>query len=236
MSTPYNIFKGSPYLKPEYTDAYEFNYRTTVGKFTFSTQTYYRNTTNSFQALRIMDDKGVMYHQLTNSENQQAYGVEQGIDVNLFKWWSINSGANLYRYTLRTLISSSEKKTQKVNTWDARFINNFNLKWDTRIQTVCYYRAPGVDAQGESQGFFTTNVAVSKTLLKGKGNLGLSVENIFNSIKFDYKVKSSTFDNKYNIVAEGPIVMLNFSYAFNNFQSKNRGRADDTSFKGGGAF
>jgi hypothetical protein len=31
-------------------------------------------------------------------------------------------------------------------------------------------------------------------------------------------------------------LMFTASYTFNNFQNKQRGRADDASFKGGGAF
>lgn len=232
---PNNIFKGSPYLKPEYTDAFEFNYRTIIKQFTVSTQTYFRNTTNLFTALRLLQPNGIMYHQLTNAKSQQAYGVELGLDVNLFKWWTINSGANIYHYTLHTLVTT-DTKTQSVNTWDARLVSNFNMKWGTRIQAIGYYRAPNVDAQGKASGFYTSNLAISQSLMKGKVNLGVSAQNILNSIDFDYTVKSNTFNNNYNIIAEGPIVMVNFSYTFNNFQYKNRGRADDTVFKGGGAF
>ena len=176
-----------------------------------------------------------MFHQLTNSKSQVAFGEELGLDVNLFKWWQINTGANIYHYNLTTVLNSSEK-TNKVNTWDARFVNNFSMKWGTRIQTISYYRAPAMDAMGEATGFFITNIAVSQSLVKNQANIGLSVQNLFNSQKFVYSVHSSTFDNHYRIQSEGPIVMLNFTYNFNNFQHKNRGRADDIEFKGGGGF
>jgi len=176
-----------------------------------------------------------MYHRLINSDNQQSYGVEQGIDININKWWQINSGANVYHYILKTMNGASENK-KEVNTWDARYVNNFNTKWKTRIQTVLYYRAPSIDAVGDVNGFYTVNMAISQSILKDRGNLSLSVQNIFNSIKFDYKVKGAGFDNVYGINAEGTTFMLNFSYSFNNFQYKNRGRADALEFKGGGAF
>ena len=230
-----NVFIGSPYLKPEYTDAYEFNYRTTLKVFTFSTQTYFRNTTNCFQTSRYLNPDGKMYHRLINSDNQQSYGVEQGIDININKWWQINSGANVYHYILKTMNGASENK-KEVNTWDARYVNNFNTKWKTRIQTVFYYRAPSIDAVGDVNGFYTVNMAISQSILKDRGNISLSVENILNSIKFDYKVKGAGFDNVYGINAEGTAFMINFSYSFNNFQNKNRGRADALEFKGGGAF
>ena len=72
--------------------------------------------------------------------------------------------------------------------------------------------------------------------MKGKVNVGLSAQNIFNSIKFDYRASSSNYSNNYAIAAEGLVLQLTASYSFNNFQNKQRGRADDASFKGGGAF
>lgn len=72
--------------------------------------------------------------------------------------------------------------------------------------------------------------------MKGKVNVGLSAQNIFNSIKFDYTASNSNYNNKYTIAAEGLVLQLTASYSFNNFQNKQRGRVDDASFKGGDAF
>jgi outer membrane receptor protein involved in Fe transport len=232
---PENVFMGNPQLKPEYTDSYEFNYRGSISIFTISSQTYFRNVTNIFQSLRLMDTNGVMTHQLANSKNQVAYGEEIGFDVKLAKWWQINTGANLYHYKLNTLVNSTEIK-QEAFTWDARVISNFQLKWGTRIQAIGYYRAPNYDAMGKNSGFFVANLALNQPVLKGKGNVSLSAQNIFDSIKFNYSTSGSSFDNKYVIQAEGPVFIVSFSYTFNNFQNKNRGRADDINFKGGGAF
>lgn len=232
---PNNIFMGSPYMKPEFTDAYEFNYRVQLSKITVSAQSYYRSTTNLFTAVRSMRDDGVMIHQLTNADKQIAFGEELGVDFKLAKWWQVSTGANIYHYKLNTLVNSSERKNE-VNTWDARVVSNFNLKWGTRIQTVGYYRAPSVDANGDVSGFYVVNLAVNQPILKGKGSIGISARNVLNSIKLNIDFDSETFDNSYKVRGEGPVVMLNFSYRFNNFQNKNRGREDDASFKGGGAF
>jgi outer membrane receptor protein involved in Fe transport len=84
-----NIFLGSPYLIPEYTDAFELNYRNVWGKLTWNIQTYFRNTTNSLTAVRQMHEDGIMYHQLSNSKNTQSFGAELGSEIKLFDWWSI---------------------------------------------------------------------------------------------------------------------------------------------------
>lgn len=230
-----NIFMGSPFMKPEFTDAYEFNYRVVLSKVTISAQSYYRNTSHVFAAIRTMNAEGKMVHQYTNADKQIAYGEEIGVDFKLAKWWQISTGANIYHYKLSALVNSSERNNE-VNTWDARVVSNFNLKWGTRIQTVGYYRAPSVDANGDISGFYVVNLAVNQPIMKGKGSIGISARNLLNSVKLNIDFASSSYVNNYSVRGEGPVVMLNFSYRFNNFQNKNRGRADDADFKGGGAF
>jgi outer membrane receptor protein involved in Fe transport len=232
---PYNIFKGSPYLEPEYTDAFELNYRLMLKKVSFNVQTYFRNTTNSFSASRTLQPDGVMIHQLINADNQTAYGVELGMDFTLTKWWQLSTGADLYHFTLDA-VAGDNNEARKANTGDFRLISNFTLKWGTRIQAVGYMRGPSVDAQGENDGFYLVNLGVNQSIMKGKLNLGVSAQNILNSIKFDYNASASNYKNTYSIAAEGMMLQLTASYSFNNFQYKQRGRADDASFKGGGAF
>lgn len=232
---PYNIFMGSPELEPEFTDAFELNYRMSYKIMSLSAQTYFRNTTNSFNTRRTLQDDGIMVHELINADNQQSYGVELGLDFNLTKWWQLSSGANLYHYTLDA-DASNTGTSRKANSFDARLISNFTLKWGTRIQAVGYVRGPNVDTNGETEGFYTVNLAVNQSIMKGKVNIGLSAQNLFDSIKFDYTASSSNYDNTYAIATEGLALMLTASYTFNNFQNKQRGRADDASFKGGGAF
>ena len=232
---PYNIFQGSPELEPEFTDAFELNYRVICNKiFTLSVQTYYRNTTNSFDTKRTLGDDGIMVHELINADRSQSYGAEFGMDFNLTKWWQLSTGTNLYHYSLDA--TSSGTTTRSTNTFDARIISNFSIKWGTRIQAIGYVRGPNIDAQGETGGFYTVNLAVSQPILKGKVNVGLSAQNIFNSIKFEYLASSNNYDNSYKIATEGLVLQFTASYSFNNFQNKQRGRADDASFKGGGAF
>lgn len=232
---PYNIFQGNPNLKFEYVDAFEFNYRVTFKKVTLSTQTYYRYTSNAFTQLRLLGDDGIMVHKLTNAESQTSYGIEQGVDYTVFKWWQLSANVNVYNYTLKTMVLNDEIK-QQVYTWDARLNANFNFNKGTRIQATGYYRAPSVDAMGENSGFFVCNLGLNQSFLKGKLRAGLTAENILNTIKFDYSVASELFNNKYSIHAEGPVLVANITYNFNNFQHKNRGRNDDIDFKGGGGF
>jgi len=133
------------------------------------------------------------------------------------------------------MVANSEK-TQKINSWDANLVSNFNFKTGTRIQAMAYYRSKGVDAMGETTGAYTINLSANQSFFKGKLNAGISALNLFNTLVFDYTVKTEQFDNLYRISSEGPVFVINLSYNFNNFQQMKRGRSDDIDFKGGGGF
>lgn len=232
---PNNLFIGSPYLEPEFTDAFELNYRVTIKNVNVFTQLYYRNTTNCFTTTRLIGDDGIMTHRLVNSKDQQSTGIELGSDAKLTKWWQLYANVNLYHYTLNTLVSDIEKH-QNVNSWDARMSTTFTLPWSTAIQLSGYYRSATVDAQGKADGFATTNIGVNQSFFKGKLTAGLSVQDVFNSIQFDYDVAHTNYQNNYHIDVEGPTLMVNLAYTFNNYTGRRQSRGDDASFKGGGAF
>lgn len=233
---PDNQFIGSPYLKPEFTDAFELNYRWMYKIMTLSAQTYYRITTNSLSTSRTMNEEGIVIHKLINADNQTAYGIEGGLDFNLAKWWQLSTGANFYHFNIEAS-EIAENFSREAYSWDARWINSFNVpKTGTRFQTVLYIRGRNIDAQGESGGFYVVNLSAGQSLMKGKLNLGISVQDLCHSIKFHYKVDAEGFHNDYNINVKGPVVMGTLSYTFNNFRDKKRGRTDDIDFKGGGAF
>ena len=222
-------------MKPEYTDAYELNYRFAAKVFSAFLQSYYRNTIHSFSAVRELKSDGITYHELVNADNSKSYGIELGADINLAQWWQISTGANIYHYTVEAEISGT-KADQSTNTWDARLVSNWGLKWGTRLQAIAYYRAPSVDVQGKITDLYVINLAVSQVFMKGKANLSLVVQDLFKTANFTYSFQAPGVNNRYHITNEGQIIMVNFSYSFNNFQQKQRGRNDDSSFGGGRAF
>jgi hypothetical protein len=144
-------------LIPEFTDAFELNYRAGFKKISLWAQAYFRSTSNTFMAIRYLGENGVIYHQLTNAKNQTASGIEFGGDLKVLEWWKMTTNINIYDYQLNTIVSNVDK-TQRILTWDARMVQNFSFKKGTRFQASFYYRAPGVDAMGKTSGFYVLNL------------------------------------------------------------------------------
>jgi outer membrane receptor protein involved in Fe transport len=232
---PYNVSKGNPGLVPEFTDAFEFSYRTTYKILSFNAQMYSRSTANGFKQQRSLLENGIMLHEFINADRLRSNGLELGMDLSLAKWWKINASADSYYYTIDN--QTSDKKTsKKAFSIDTRITSNFTLKWGTRIQLVGDFSGPGVDLAGSYSGQSTADIAISQSFMKGKINIGLSAENIFDSAKEHYTASSENYHNKYVIAYEGMVFMFTATYSFNNFEQKRRGRNDDASFKAGEMF
>lgn len=165
-------------------------------------------------------------------KKEMLQGLNGNLSLGIGTTEKSNANANIYHYKLTTEVPQLEK-VQEVNTWDGRLVNSFNFKSGTRFQTTFYYRAPGKDAMGDVSGFYMLNAAISQPLFKGKTNVSLSGQNL-NCYSYTFSASSEKFDNRYDIGVPGPTIMLNFSYTFNNFKDKQRGRNDDIQFKGGG--
>lgn len=232
---PFNILMGNPDLQPEYTDAFEANYRLGLKKLSLSVQTYYRKTSNCITPVRIQSEDGIMQHKLSNADFQTAMGAETGIELKLFSWWQFSNNLNLYRYSIQSGYNGMGDK-REVFSWDYRMMSNFLLKKGTRLQLNSYYRAEGIDAMGTASGFSIFNFSASQSLMKNRLTLTLSLQDLLSSNIFIYRVETPEYSNSYKINSEGFSAMINLSYSFNNFQYKQRGRRDDASFKGGGGF
>jgi outer membrane receptor protein involved in Fe transport len=229
-----NIFYGSPYLLPQYTDSYELNYRKAFEKVFLSAQTYYRNTINGFTQERgVREGTTIIEHRQINSNRLQALGTELSGSIDLFKWLKINTGVNLFNQTEDGIIDG-EEKTESNFEWNSYLNTTFKLKWGTRLQLNTFYAAPSKGLYGERTEIVVLNMGANQSFMKGKLNAGISARNVFNTLKFDFHTTDATGTNKYTIDVEGPVVMLNLSYRINNFKDKQRGRQGASEYSGGG--
>jgi len=232
---PYNVSKGNPGLIPEFTDAFEFSYRTSYKKLSFNAQMYSRSTANGFKQQRTLQENGIMLHEFINADRLQSNGLELGMDLSLYKWWKLNASADSYYYTIDNQRAET-KTSKKAFSIDTRLTSNFILKWGTRIQLVGDFSGPGIDLAGSFTGHYTVDIAVNQSLMNGKFNLGLSAKNIFESYREHYTASGENYRNIYMVGYEGLVFMFTATYSFNNFEQKKRGRNDDTNFKAGEMF
>jgi hypothetical protein len=87
------------------------------------------------------------------------------------------------------------------------------------------YTSAKPTAQGEDFRFLVPNMSIKKTILDGKGSLGLQWQNInfgnMDSNQQRITTYGSDFYTTTNYIYETNVLLLNFSYNFNKLPSKN---------------
>ncbi|MGV3540419.1 MAG: TonB-dependent receptor domain-containing protein [Rufibacter sp.] len=237
ISDPYKLEQGNPNLNPEFIDSYEVNYLHFWDHATATGSVFYRKMTDIVQSIRQIQPGQVGSQQVTYTTYQNiaegaSYGIELTGTVNPTSWWRLNANASGFNYkidgTNQGLASTSRLS------WTSRLNSNFTLPFKTEVQLSLYYRSPTVTVQGERSDMFFTSLSARKEVLKGKGNIILRVQDLFNTMRFDgysYGADSDgnrTFEESSRYKPESQIVYLGFSYRFggNNAKREERNRKE----------
>lgn len=210
--------QGNPFLQPEYANNFQvshsFNYR-------FNTTFSFSHTTDLITRQTEASGDKASYITWLNLDNQYVYSLNFSAPVPLAKWWS--------SYTSITgTYSQNKAENFSGNTvdLDATSFNiysqqTFRLPKDVSFELSGWYNAPGLwGGTFEMDQMWSLDAGVQKKVLGGRGNLKVSVSDIFRT-------------NKWHGVSEfGPLFMdvggrwdsrrlrVNFSYMLGNTQVK----------------
>jgi outer membrane receptor protein involved in Fe transport len=234
-SDPKNIRAGNPELDPEYVDSYELNFQQQLKKSFISFETYYRRTNNliSQDNKSLGGDTTLITYK--NYDHDNSIGFEMNANLFITNWWRLNVSGSGFYYQINNQDAFSNNSRESFN-YNFKFDNSFSLKSKTKIQLTGFYRGPSVTAQGTSEGFFFSNIAIRQDLLKGKLTLSAQLQDIFGSAKMksgsEYETSMSpTLTIKQNIsqvfMREARVVTFSLTYRLNNFKQKRSSEKPD---------
>ena len=242
-SSESNIYSGNVDLNPVVSDAFDLGYLKRWEKFTLSTSLYYNRSDNNWE--RIQEDTGqitdngdpIIRRFPINLSLQERVGFEFTLNYRPFKAWNINSDFNLFNVsTDGTYTNPSTNATQDFGFKNTAFFIRLNQKitlpGKTDIQINSNYRGARQNAQSDTKGIFSMNIAASKDLFKEKVSLSLNVSDVFNSRKSQRTTIIPGFSEQYSEFQwRVRQVRLSLVYRFN--QQKKRGRTNRDDNEGG---
>ena len=151
------------------------------------------------------------------------------------KWLRINSSFNFYRFDSEGTFNDVEYGTENVS-WFARFSSKVSLPAKIDWQTNAFYRGPRNNAQTESRGIFSLNLAFSKDIMNEKGTLSLNVDDLFNSRKRYSFTETEFFTSRSEFQWRQRQITLSFMYRFNQSKKRNGERRGGDDGDGEGEF
>lgn len=187
-----NFFEGNTDLNPEFSHSLELGHIKRWDKGSINTAVYYRHTTEKIERVREVYEDGTFVTSPQNLDTQNTYGLELTTAYTPFKWWRLNGNLNFFR-AITDGTNINERLKSDTYTWFFKGTSKFTLPKKTQIQINFNYRAPKLRPQGKDFSIASLHLSASRTVLKEKGKLTLSVRDVFNSYRYRYTAEGFDF-------------------------------------------
>lgn len=258
-----NLFQGNPDLDPTFTDAYDLGYLKRWDKFTFTTSGYFNRSTEVFQfvsretgdfvTIENPDDPQnpiivpVQVRSPINLSTEERYGMEFTTTYTPKRNWRLTWNLNAFQRELKGDYTYTNSQDEEIVqnfdannfSWFTRFSAKIPLPGKIDFQTNFFYMGPSKDAQNTSKGMLSSDLGLSKDILKDKGSLTLNVGDIFNTRKRRSDTRTENVATYSEFQWRERQITLSFQYRFNqpqNQKGKNgggrNGGGEDMDFEG----
>ena len=239
-----NVFQGNPNLQPAFASAFDIGYLKRWDDFTLTTSVYYQYETDSFE--RVQENTGqqttdgidIIRTIPINLSNNARTGAELGVLYNPAKWLRLNSSFNFFQFETEGEFNGVDYSAKNTS-WFARFSSKVILPWKIDWQTNANYRGALQDAQSDTEGILSIDLALSKELFNNSLTLSLNVRDLLNSRRRKSVTTTDFFNRFRDSQWRQRQINLSVIYRFNQQLNKrersgrgNGNNGDDFDFEG----
>lgn len=216
---PYNTFNndrnfrtGNPALDPEYTGAYDLGYIYNRKDESIYVGSFYRRTVNEIENVDTVNNEGITISMPQNLASRDNIGIETRYSNELFPWWDFSISGYFYHGSTSGN-AAGEDLNSSAYTMDARASLDFDVKNWFEFQITGDYRAPEKEGQDTEDAMYEINMGFRKRLFDNKGNVSLSIRDVFNTDYYRSDTRGNNFTARREFRwREGPVFSLTFSY------------------------
>ncbi len=211
---------GNPYLRPQFTTAYEVAIQHDFGRLNASLALYHRSITDAFQRIYAIDQSNSTYDIVNKIYSNTGKASNSGAE--LIGHWKpgkdlkVNASLNAFRVhrdpatvtLLFPYVRNLSLPETSDFTWDGKLGIEAPLGKSTKIQLNGTYYAARDIAQGSQASRGSVDFSVSRTFAKDRIKASLSATDIFNTFGTRTFVDGVGFDARYENYYETQAVML----------------------------
>jgi outer membrane receptor protein involved in Fe transport len=208
-----NQRSGNPHLKPELANSMEIGYYVSSAKASLSISGFYRTRTNAILVYTILDENGASFTQPINFGKATTYGAEAISSLQPFSWWGLDLSLSAYEFSIEEDGVGRELLKRQVN-WYTKLVSTMTLWGSATVQVAGNYTSPVIIPQGESVAVYYVDVGFRQRIMKGKGRLGVTLTDIFNTQKYGFIISDDNFHFSRIFKLDTRAVMLTFGYTF----------------------
>lgn len=225
----YNYRTGNPYLTPAYNFQAELNYNYKQW-FMFSLG-YERYDDAIFTATMVVDS--LFISRPENAAMRRMLVSNFNFQVPVTKWWRMNLMLAVANFKTSGEVYG-EDLSQSMNAFRIQSYNMFTFKKDWSAELSGRYTHRVINLQRIMEPRWHVNFAVQKKILKGKGNIKLTVDDIFWSLKFKEIIYAKGAESVHYEIRDSRRVGLafNFNFGKDTFNKRRRNVEGGDDIKG----
>jgi outer membrane receptor protein involved in Fe transport len=234
INDPQNISVGNPNLRPEYVNAFEFNYGKQFEKGSFLGVLYFHNNDDDItrysdtiteEQYDALNNAAIEPNAIVNSFINAQYTNRIGAEFTYQKKFGnleVIPNINLQYRRVKAVIDDVDLSNEGFN-WEGKLILNYATKskiplWtDFNFQLNGQYESQEVIPQGKNQAQFVVDLAIRKEFLKQKAAaLTFAVNDVFNTNRWGQILDTENFYQDSYRRWRVRTYRLTFTYRFGN--------------------
>jgi len=215
-----NQRSGNPYLRPELSHALELSYNQAFKKGNYTLSLFFRNTNQIILPYTILYNNGIAFTQPLNFGRANTLGFDGILVYNPYDFWSMNVNLSGYQLAIESNEATLDLQRQQF-TWFGKWVNNFTLWPDAKLQITGNYTSPIAIPQGERVAVYFVDLGFQQKIMKGQGRLGLAFTDVFNTQQSGTRIEGDNFIFSRIFKLDTRAVMLTFGCTFKSAFKEN---------------
>ena len=229
---PRVLFGGNPALRPVYTNSLEVGYLLDWDYGSILSNVYYRLRKNVIERIITEPDSaGRSMVVPVNLSEENAYGLEFNLSLNVRDWWRINTSANFFR-AITSGSYEGELLESDTYTWTTRTTSRMTFFGKLDFQASFNYRAPRITTQGKDLSIYSLDLGLSRDVLKGKGTVTAGVRDLFNTRKRRAIIERDNYYSNSTFQWRSRQFTVTFTYRLNRDKERQRNNQDEPRLDG----
>jgi outer membrane receptor protein involved in Fe transport len=210
---PQHAWQGNPYLKPEYTDAFELGFQQSGHLGSVQVTPFYRHSTNAIRPIQSIDSTGFSTTKAQNFATANQYGADVNGSLRLGQAVQAFGGFSVFKMNVDATNVGSGLATNTL-TWSARGNATWKLDARTDVQAFVMYRAPMKAVTGRFGAFSMSNFSIRRKLDADHSTLSLRLSDPFDQMGFRLTTTSDAYFQETRNKFGARAAYLTCSYSF----------------------
>ncbi len=210
---PRNFEAGNPDLKPEQIHAVELGYQWKKDGFNFLPSLYYRYEYDAFTEISRYINDTTLLTTFDNLSSNQSAGLELVLAWKLKNRLSLNLSSNTFWNTIDASNLGFSAKKSTVSS-EVKLAVGWNLTQRMKLQANANYRSAFLTVQGKSLPNYFLNAGLRQDLFQKKASLTLTVSDVFNTMRWAWKINTPELQVEGTRKRKSQIVYLGFIWRF----------------------